>query len=118
MSVSPVSKWMCCALLAVFVGGFGNRALGQGGGGDAPPLLDAKRMRLQPEEMVAPLKIFGDSFRQQDMTGVAAIHHALGEVDSRPGNIRLLIQVRDFINGSAVDAHTHRKLGMTLQRSG
>ena len=64
MNVSPVSKWMCCALLAVLVGGFGNRALGQGGGGDAPPLLDAKRMRLQPEEIVAPLKIFGDSSKE------------------------------------------------------
>ncbi len=40
MKVSPVSKWMCCALLAVLVGGFGNLALGQGGGGDAPPLLE------------------------------------------------------------------------------
>jgi hypothetical protein len=64
MTVSRVSKWMCCALLAVLVGGFGNRALGQGGGGEAPPLLDAKRMRLQPEEMVAPLKIFGDSSKE------------------------------------------------------
>ena len=65
MNVSPVSKWMCCAILAVLVGGFGNRALGQGGGGgEAPPLLDAKRMRLQPEEMVAPLKIFGDSSKE------------------------------------------------------
>ena len=64
MNMSRVSKWMCCALLAVLVGGFGNRALGQGGGGAAPPLLDAKRMRLQPEEMVAPLKIFGDSSKE------------------------------------------------------
>ena len=64
MNVSRVSQWMCCALLAVLVGGFGNRTLGQGGGGDAPPLLDAKRMRLQPEEMVAPLKIFGDSSKE------------------------------------------------------
>ena len=64
MTVSRSAKWICCALLVVLVGGFGNRALGQGGGGDAPPLLDAKRMRLQPEEMVAPLKIFGDSSKE------------------------------------------------------
>src|SRR3990170_2321073 len=87
MNVSRVSQWMCCALLAVLVGGFGNRALGQGGGGDAPPLLDAKRMRLQPEEMVAPLKIFGDSSKEGfyivQLMGYGPVNSVQTEVDEK-----------------------------------
>jgi len=64
MNVTRSAKVMCCALAAVLLGGFGNRALGQGGGGSAPPLLDAKKLRLQPEEAIAPLKIFGDSSKE------------------------------------------------------
>jgi hypothetical protein len=64
MNVSRSAKLTCCALAAVLVGGFGNRVIGQGGGGEAPPLLDAKRLRLQPEEMTPPLKIFGDSSKE------------------------------------------------------
>ena len=48
----------------MLVGGFGNRALGQGGGGDKPPILDAKRLRMQPEDAHASLKIFGDSSKE------------------------------------------------------
>ena len=32
-------------------------------------------------------KIFRDPFREKNMPGVAAIHHALGHVDSSSGNI-------------------------------
>ena len=46
--------WTGFGLAAVLLGGFGNRALGQGGGGDALPILDAKKMRMQPEDAVAP----------------------------------------------------------------
>ena len=65
MNMSRSTKLMCCALAAVLLGGFGNRALGQGGGGgNAPPLLHAKKLILQPEEVIAPLKIFGDSSKE------------------------------------------------------
>ena len=33
------------------------------------------------------LEIFSDSLRQQDMTGVAIIHHALGEINPDPGRV-------------------------------
>ena len=64
MNVSRSAKWTSCALAAMLLGGFGNSALGQGGGGNAPPLLDAKKLRMQPEEAIAPLKIFGDSSKE------------------------------------------------------
>src|SRR5215212_3381518 len=64
MNVSRSEMWICCGLAAVLLGGLGNRVLGQGGGGDAPPILDAKKMRMQPEDAVAPLKIFGGSSKE------------------------------------------------------
>jgi len=64
MNVTRSAKVMCCALAAVLLGSFGNRELGQGGSGSAHPLLDAKKLRLQPEEAIAPLKIFGDSSKE------------------------------------------------------
>jgi hypothetical protein len=39
MKVSRSAMWMCCALAAVLLGGFGNRALGQGGGGGCNPKM-------------------------------------------------------------------------------
>src|SRR6202030_2669575 len=50
------------------------------------------------------------------MTGVAAIHDPLSDIDSRSGDIGLLVQVSDFINRPAVDAHPNRKLRMVPQR--
>ena len=32
-------------------------------------------------------EIFRDPFREKNMAGIAAIHHALGHVDSSSGNI-------------------------------
>ena len=65
MAVTRSVKWMCCVFAAGLVlGTFGHRALGQGGGGEAPPVLDAKKLRVQPELLVAPLKIFGDSSKE------------------------------------------------------
>ena len=48
------------------------------------------------------------------MTGVAAIHDALGDVDPSAGNIRLLVQIGDFVNRTTMDAHADPDLGMTL----
>lgn len=65
MKVSRSAKWMCCALGAVLLGGLGARALGQGAaGGSAPPLVDAKKMRMQPEEAVGTVKVFGDQAKE------------------------------------------------------
>jgi hypothetical protein len=64
MKLSLSAKWLCCGLAAVLLGGFGNTALGQGGGGTAPPVIDAKNLRVQPENVIAPLKIFGDSSKE------------------------------------------------------
>ena len=36
------------------------------------------------------LQIFGDAFREENVSGVAAIHHALGHVNARAGDVRPL----------------------------
>ena len=41
--------------------------------------------------LVVLLEIFCGVFRHQDVTGVTAIHDALGDVDSGTGNVRLLV---------------------------
>ena len=64
MNLSRTAMWVCCALVAVLIGDFGNRVLGQGGGGAAPPILTEKHLRVQPEELIPPLKIFGDSSKE------------------------------------------------------
>ena len=52
---------------------------------------------------------------QQNVTGIAAIHYALRDVDARTGDVRLFVQVSDFIDRPAVDAHANVKFGMIFQ---
>ena len=63
MNVSRSRKG-CAAHRRHAAGGFGNRALGQVAAERPPPLLDAKRLRLQPEEVIAPLKILWTTHRR------------------------------------------------------
>ena len=50
------------------------------------------------------------------MSGIAAIHYPLRDVDPSAGNVGLLIQVGDFVNRAAVNAHPHFEFRMTLER--
>jgi hypothetical protein len=53
---------------------------------------------------------------EKNVTGVPAIHHALRHVNASAGNVGLFVQITDFIDRAAVNAHPHVKFGMTLQR--
>src|SRR5258708_30870293 len=61
------------------------------------------------------LKVFGDSLRKQDMTGVATIHHALGEINPNPGRVDPIIYVGHRAHGPAVHAHSHPQTRMASQ---
>ena len=52
-------------------------------------------------------QIIGNPFGEQNVTGIAAVHHALGHVDSGACDIGLLVQISDLVNGTAVNAHSH-----------
>src|SRR5947209_191575 len=50
-------------------------------------------------------QVFSHVSGQKNMSGITAIHHSLRDVNSGAGNISLLIQIADFVNGSAVNTH-------------
>ena len=50
------------------------------------------------------------------MTGVAAIHDALRHVDATAGDVGAFIDIGDRANGTAMNTHSHAKIGATFQR--
>src|SRR5947209_111604 len=61
------------------------------------------------------LQIFRDMLGEQDVSGITAIHYPLRHVYSRASDVRLFIKIADFIHWTAVNAHAHGQVGMTLQ---
>ena len=55
-------------------------------------------------------------FGEENVSGIATIHHPLRDVDSGAGNVRLLVEIGDFVNGSAMNAHPHFQFRMTPER--
>jgi hypothetical protein len=60
-------------------------------------------------------QIVGHMLREQDVTGITAIHHPLRDVDPGASDVGLLVQITDFIDRAAVNAHPHPQLGMMFQ---
>ena len=54
----------------------------------------------------------GGVFRHENVTAVAAIHDALGDVDPGAGNVRLLVQIGNFVDRTTVNAHANTNLWM------
>jgi hypothetical protein len=63
MNLSRVARWTGCSLGAAVLGVYGSLALGQAGGTGAP-LTNAQKLRMQPEEAVGTVKVFGDQAGQ------------------------------------------------------
>ena len=61
------------------------------------------------------LQIFRNMFGEKNVTGIAAIHHPLGDVDSRSSDVGLFVEVGNFVDRPAVNSHSNAKLRMTLQ---
>ena len=57
-------------------------------------------------------EIVGHMPREENVTGVAAIHHSLRDVNSRAGDVRLFVEISDFVDRTAMNAHADAKLGM------
>ena len=49
------------------------------------------------------------------MSGIAAIHQTLSDVDAGAGNVDLFVQIAHFIDGAAVNSHSNVKFGMLFQ---
>ena len=61
------------------------------------------------------LQIVGDTFREQNVAGVATVHDSLRHVDAGAGDIRPLADIDDTTHRSAVDSHPHLQIRMILE---
>src|ERR1043166_4624782 len=52
-------------------------------------------------------EIVRNALGKQDVTVIAAVHYALGHIYPRACDVGLLIQVSDFVHGTAVNSHSH-----------
>jgi hypothetical protein len=60
------------------------------------------------------LEVLGNTFGHQDVARVAAIHHALRDINADAGDVDLFVYIRDFLDRSAVNAHADAKLRMVF----
>ena len=63
-------------------------------------------------------QIFGGAFGQQNVTGIAQIHHALGDIDAGARHIGAVVHVGDSANRPGVNAHAHPQSRMRFQTVG
>ena len=73
-------------------------------------------MQQRPPRIVL-VEIFGDTLRKQDMTSIAAIHHALCDIDPGAGDIGPSRHVNKSADGTAVYAHPQLQFGVVLERA-
>ncbi len=66
---------------------------------------------------VVLFQIFSHMFGDEDVTGVATIHHSLRHVDPRAGDVLALVHVDHFVDRTAVNAHSQRDPRMFFQGS-
>ena len=72
-------------------------------------------------QMLVPMaelfQVFGDVLGEQDVTGIAAIHHALGDVDAGTGNVGPTAHIYYPAYRPTVHAHTQPELRMFFYRA-
>src|SRR6266496_5494512 len=73
-------------------------------------------MQMRPPAPVM-LQIFGDMLREQNMSGITALHHAPRHVNAGPSHIRALVYVDNPANWSAMYAHPQPQFWMFFERT-
>ncbi len=61
-------------------------------------------------------KVVGHAFGKENMTGVAAIHHPLGQINASAGHVGAIVHVLHLLDRTAVNADAETDLGSLLQR--
>ena len=61
------------------------------------------------------LQIIRNMFGEQDVTGIAAIHHALSHVDPTAGDVGAPANIGYFADRPAMNSHAHGNVGMGLE---
>ena len=59
-------------------------------------------------------QVFGDVLGEQDVAGIATIHHPLGNVDSGAGDVGASAYIHDSAHRAAVHTHAQLEFGMFL----
>src|SRR4029077_9361330 len=72
------------------------------------------QMRLPMLEL---FQVFGDMPGEQDVTGIAAVHHSLRSVDPGACNVRPLIHIYYAADRPAMHPHAQTQFGMLLYRA-
>src|SRR5207237_847228 len=87
--------------------------------GDAHPMFHFARAKIVQEwsPLLVFFEVFGDVFGKQNVTGIAAIHHTLRNIDSRSGNVRSIVEVSNHIDWAAMDSHPQSQLWILLHRA-
>ena len=74
---------------------------------------------MQARRPLAILReVFRHPLREQNVTGVAAIHHPLRRIDPGAGDVRPPAHIRHFAHRTAVNSHPHRNFRMLPERFG
>ena len=73
-------------------------------------------LKVAPAEQSELLEIVRDTFGKQNVTSIAAIHHALRHIYPDTSDIGLFVQIGDLVNRATVDSHAHLEFRMTLKR--
>src|SRR5438034_5562784 len=63
------------------------------------------------------LEIFSDMLREQNVSGIAAVHDPLCDIDAGASHVRFSGYVDDPTHGSTVYAHSQLKFRMLLERA-
>src|SRR6202011_453073 len=59
-------------------------------------------------------EVVGHALRHQNVSGIAAIHHSLRDVNSGTGNVRPVVDIFNLIDWAAVDTHPQPKTRMAF----
>ena len=72
-------------------------------------------MRIPVAEL---FQVFRHVLGQQDVTGIATIHHPLGNVNSGPGNVGPTTYIHHAADRATMHTHAQFELGMFLAARG
>src|SRR3954470_19681703 len=94
--------------------GISRRAIEQIDEMNPQPVFDLKLAEVVKVGPPLPIlfQVFGYMFGQQDVAGITAIHHSLSYINTRAGNIHLIVNVRDLVDRATVHTHANLDVGM------
>jgi hypothetical protein len=71
----------------------------------------AQVMQARPPLSVV-LQVFGNALREKNVPRIAAIHHALRDVNSSSSNVGSIVNVSNLVDRATVNAHPQLQLRM------